>query len=1184
MVREIINGSFEPLWRKNARQDADKFKSELLKAAPSRRAFLGGAGAAVLLEYLAQRRAVALPFLHGGAGASSSVTGITNARTGTTYQNMEDACFGMSSGDTLLLPAGKTYQYLGQTYYYSYYKNVNWVSGGSSGYGSCYLGSNSTYGCNLAADYGSIQSSGTANNGRAMLTPPYGILAADFHPADTEMFFDPSTPVTNFHPTFAFISVINSVYDTYSMGMQYSGQSVINNSLTGVSGGLNTTLPAGTLVVANLSNQQGIFVAAGGNPGWSFTNLEFSYTNQGSVCPVFQRSGLPGGPYIGSITMTGCYMHDCQMGPGLGYAGIDAVPVTAQFYDCEIYQCGNGGQQHNMYIGHIGELIFDNCYSHKPIGAWALKSRAALNIIAYSHIRGERTRAFVGDTDQGTDFSQGGLTYLIGSTFELSRHPGNGATVNWNAEGNFYGSQTGGATTATQELYAVNCTLIGPDTGAFRGPFQVYTLGVQPPPFTLLNQSTAGSLAARQYWVAFTASGASGGETVPTKLAGPVGSEVVYETLNVSGSNVLTVATPIQPTGSGGWNCYVNYADPPLYKAASPTADGNNFFWDAGLTQPVFAFTSGGNTISITGTLTAGSNVITAVSGLSGAASLWQLWGMTAYVSGTNQQISVNSVDPDAGTITLVGFVTNSTNYTGTITFGYFLTCGITYQTALGDSVNTSLDFPSWTQTSFPTWYDGSYATNTPQFVTRPFVQVPPGQKLVVNAPPSGPSWATGINVWTTPIRFSADFAFGPNRVNDGWFDTLMGLTKQTSSAVSFGGSPWTSPVTVTAPKSQVLYPNLFLQNSSPISFGTGFTEPTSGLVNNLNPTRTKLQWYRRAGMQDGNGGTADCWYAVVPGGGLSGYSDSIYLTGTSATANGVISIWRGCAAKIFDDNFILPSVNFASKSTSISTAAGNVTVLAAQRSSAGVAGAGFTQISAQFLMNAYYASYVGAQTNRVVTESGTTNASDSMIVDALVGTSAPTLVSSVTITASNTSVINFTISAANAGDVLYLMLGSGGNVAGVGKLSGAPVVSSAAGTSPAIHITNCISANYDNVSYGNGGWTYNGDTGAAIPSASVTVTTSLQANPFNGSTFVAPTWATVFADSVQTDFDYRLAVSSPAKNSASNPGTSPHGQDLIPHYQVNWHGLPTPGTPIPAKAARSDVGPALTGSIGALT
>src|SRR5438046_10358377 len=83
MTREIINGSLEPLWRHNARRDADRFKLvDVVQAPSSRRAFLGGAGSFLLAEYLAMRRA------NAGCIAPPVNLGlppVTNARTGATY-------------------------------------------------------------------------------------------------------------------------------------------------------------------------------------------------------------------------------------------------------------------------------------------------------------------------------------------------------------------------------------------------------------------------------------------------------------------------------------------------------------------------------------------------------------------------------------------------------------------------------------------------------------------------------------------------------------------------------------------------------------------------------------------------------------------------------------------------------------------------------------------------------------------------------------------------------------------------------------------------------------------------------------------------------------------------------------------------------------------------------------------
>jgi hypothetical protein len=433
--------------------------------------------------------------------------------------------------------------------------------------------------------------------------------------------------------------------------------------------------------------------------------------------------------------------------------------------------------------------------------------------------------------------------------------------------------------------------------------------------------------------------------------------------------------------------------------------------------------------------------------------------------------------------------------------------------------------------------------------------------------------------------------------LNDGNF---LGMTKQNASAVAFAGT-FTSSASIEAPKSQppvswlgegLHQYNLFKQNSSPISFGTNFTEAISGLVSN-NSRAAKLQWFRRGAIVN-NGLAMDCWYAVVPSGGLSSYSDTIcFHTGFTGTVKGAASVWRGCAAAIFDANFQSPTCNGV-QATSISTASGNVAVLAAFRSSvfgsAGTAGAGFTQLYSSFPLNSQYATFVSAQTNLNVTQTAG-NANDFMMVDALVGSgSPPSLISTTTISGTpGNAYMNFSIASANAGDIIYLMVetDASASVLGMGNINTKPL-GDAIGVSPVVVIQNCLGANY---SFGGNGMATNGEqvenafppSGASVPVANITLTSNLQANIWNGSSFTAPLFATVFADSVQADLDLRPAVSSPAKNAASNPG-SVHSQSLIPVYQTNWHGTPTPGTPIPAKAARSDIGPALTGSIGALT
>ena len=365
----LLNGSLEPLWRHNARADADKFKLDLLRSTLSRRRFLAGAGVALLTEYVDTRRAVA--FWHG-----VGVTEITNARTGTKYQYLPNALAAMQNGDTILMPAGLTYQYEGTTYYYANDLNTdcNGFSGVSgSGYGSMYLGNNGVtpYGGFLpSCDYGSIAAVGKANNGRALLTPPYGILAQDFLTTDTEMYFEASTPVANFAALpFSWQNLY--VLSSYNAGqfantqMAFSGVDATNNGLTGITGTRAATIPAGTIIAQALFNQnKAIFVAAGANPGWTFSNLELAYASGAGystvVSSIQQTSCNPGGPYAGSMTLNNCYIHDCRQGPGIGYGGYGDIGNFAYLFGCELTQIGAFNQTtsntHNIYIGNYWRI------------------------------------------------------------------------------------------------------------------------------------------------------------------------------------------------------------------------------------------------------------------------------------------------------------------------------------------------------------------------------------------------------------------------------------------------------------------------------------------------------------------------------------------------------------------------------------------------------------------------------------------------------------------------------------------------------------------------------------------------------------------------------------------------------------------------------------------------------------
>jgi hypothetical protein len=731
-----------------------------------------------------------------------------------------------------------------------------------------------------------------------------------------------------------------------------------------------------------------------------------------------------------------------------------------------------------------------------------------------------------------------------------------------------------------------------------KAPIKLNYIGVNQPPLTKLDHSKGGSLSARQYWVAGTNLGASSGESVASPLKADIGSGSVYQMLDIAAHSLITVASPPHATGTAAWNCYMNYGDPLMHSTApypNPKVSANYFFWNAAHTQPVFAFTSGAAVISLTGTLAKGSNVISGVRELKGIASLAQLVTLTVFVDGVSTGLTVWDFNDATGTLTLLG------NYTGasgskTVTFGTWLACGFTYQTALGDSANASNagGYVANVESKYA-WYDGAYKSHQggAGLIFGCWVQVDPGQRLIVNAPPSGPSWATGVNFWAQRLRFAEDFASGPDDRGDAGGFTAK--TKLNSSPIAFGQS-WTSPP-VLLTKAQTLQPFLYRQNASPIPFGTDFTEPQTGLVNR-NPQQDKLLWLRRGAMNV-NGLTLDAWYAIVPAGGLTKYEETIYLSSVLACV-GSVSIWRGCPEDPFDANFSMP-VAAQRSGTSISTAAGNVSVVAAFRSSiynkVGTAGPGFAQLTSSLPLNIQYASSASPQSALSVAQTNG-SAGDIMMVDALVGKNAPPRLIGKTDVKATGGRVRFTIPAADEGDVLMLFLGTGRAMA-VGRLHGPPPLGDGVGASTLCVIKNCISVNYDK-RYTAGSLACNGDnagfasntnvgvinpvTGDVVPATYLTESNNRQVNPYNGSTFGAPSFAAVFADGDQAHFDYRLAAASPARNAAIDPGTSPRGQDLVPHFQSNWQGSPADGTPIPEKAARSDIGAGKSGMIGALS
>ncbi len=1157
-------------WRENAIRDADTIRRELLTIEGeretsgfiSRRTLLKVVPALVAEMVLIERARAR--FLHGGGGIPASLSAITNARTGTTYQFLAQAIYTAVTGDTILIPAG-THAPAYPSTPYSDWRHLDSSYFGytaPSGWNNMYIGPGFS-----SASYLTLTAVGTANNGRAVISRPYGILAADFVAGDTVMHLVDASPFASGGLTDIYawgdgsaFSIANSVLQAYYTTVNYG-----TNQLTGIASWGGPTIPAGQMIVSGSVNNQALIVSAAANPGVTLNNIEFfgSAGGSGSTPSILQLSPPPGSSSTSSITLTNCYDHDNMQGIGLGYAPI-GTGSFANLFDTEVYRNGWNYRTHNFYFGSIDSCTLDNVYSHHTNGTHLFKCRARMQIIHYCRIYGERSDANPGELEScNHDASNGGLIYEIGNLLQQSTNASNQMT-NFCAE--VSGGAAAGAMNASQVLYSVNNTRVGPSNGTGYagtavswGPIKLNANYVGNPEMPLMDSTAGGSLPARQYVAANTCIGTSGGESTASPPYAFVGSGTVAEIESLSASTLATIASPIARTASNGWNCYANYADPVIYSTATfGVSQGNFWFWDSGHSEPIFTQTSGGPLVSSTGTLTNGS---ASVSGLSAPNSIQV--GFMLYVGGAWTGLHVTDVNYAASTLALSGNWTGASG-SASLTFGTFVYCGFTYQYPTGESVNLALAGMPWLGlTSEASYYDAAYNPVSSSFWNAAWIEIEPGNLLTVNAPPSGPSGATGINFYCIPLPWYSGSAYGSfgQGVDLSSFGGL-GLTKQNlSGAIAFGGS-WTEP-TPGIIRSDDTQLNLLRQNASALTLGTPFTEASTGLVNH-NPSAGALKW-RRRGSFDG----MDVWWTIAPTA-LTGYVLTAYLDGNDSGISAALVAFHGLAdaAWPFDADMPAPFAAFRPPGI-VSSASTHGAAIGAFRNftGSGSVGGGFTAIISNSALTAEYLLFSTAQTNLSVTQGGT--AANRVYADIIALTSGGGLDGSPLVYTGTGSSFQMTITTANAGDVLLLITGTSKNVVAVDQI-GPPPFGTAVTGSPVVLVQNDIIVNFNPSP--TGGILVDGVTGGYPSGPAITLTDNLIVNPFNGTSFGVPTYATVFADATQTDFAYTLKAGSPAIGAGADPGTV-GGFNLAPAYQVAYvgPGLPTPGVPLPPLAARTN-------------
>lgn len=128
-----------------------------------------------------------------------------------------------------------------------------------------------------------------------------------------------------------------------------------------------------------------------------------------------------------NLTVRRCYFHNNEDGILAG----DNASSTITIEYTEFANNGFGdGQSHNLYINHVGKLVFQYNYSHHAKIGHLLKSRATENWIVYNRLTGED-----GTDSYEIDLPNGGRSYIIGNLIQQGPNTDNSSMVAYRREG-----------------------------------------------------------------------------------------------------------------------------------------------------------------------------------------------------------------------------------------------------------------------------------------------------------------------------------------------------------------------------------------------------------------------------------------------------------------------------------------------------------------------------------------------------------------------------------------------------------------------------------------------------------------------------------------------------------------------------------------------------------------------------
>jgi hypothetical protein len=550
--------------------------------------------AAILAADITAARAARATVPQPGGGTSSGLQYVTNQRTGTTYDYIPPALYEAQTGDTILLPAG-LYSSPGIPYRHwlnsTSYAPGHWMYSASDGWNNMFLG----YGFSGAL-YLTLTGSGSANNGRAIITAPFVTLTQDAHATDKVLHVDDASVLGPNGPGIRALGVWGNNSQYWYAAGSGGGAAIYFHAIDTAANTLSVSswqlgvkfIPAGTMLMsATLSNEGCLLqVFAPAPNGFTFNNIEFSGATSGNNgCAIRQGFGTDKlGDRLGSYTLNNCYIHDCQSGT-VGNFSPPGSRIFVHYYYSEFYRNGCSNLTHNFYTNHIDDFTMMFCYSHYTTGTHIGKTRAYKNNISYCRMTGENPvigngngTAYMPNPNESCnlDISNGGVTILVGDMFEQSSTatnvPINYCAENWANDGLY---------NYKQELYVVNCTMVNTENKP--GNSNVFISApsqfVFPPVDPVVGETSGGSLPRRSYFQKQTCLDANGIETTAngasTNTSGALRGFYSAGSLNTVGANALaTAASPPAATGAVDYNQWLGFPPPP--RAVLGTVSGGS--------------------------------------------------------------------------------------------------------------------------------------------------------------------------------------------------------------------------------------------------------------------------------------------------------------------------------------------------------------------------------------------------------------------------------------------------------------------------------------------------------------------------------------------------------------------------------------------------------------------------------